>query len=74
MNHPTIKGLGLRKRPPFSGRHPMDWLPERLVHMRERAYAVAAQAFRGITTDGAQREGLFPLASTTPASTSPVPQ
>jgi len=64
MQHPSIKGLGLRKRPPFSGRRPMDWLPERLVHLREMAYAVAAEPFRGITADGQVRADLFPLAPT----------
>ena len=43
MDAPTRKGLGLRKRPPFSGRQPMDWLPDRLVRMRETAYALACE-------------------------------
>jgi len=61
---PTIAGLGLRKRPPFSERRPMDWLPDRLVAMREDALAAARQPFTGITADGHPLRGLFPLSAT----------
>jgi Protein of unknown function (DUF3500) len=39
----------------------MDWLPERLIQMREAALEHAAGQFTGITTDGSPLAGLFPL-------------
>jgi hypothetical protein len=49
----------------------MDWLPERLMRMREQALAAAAAPFVGITTDGRPRAGLFPL-QRTGVSTDPI--
>ncbi len=54
---------GFRPRqgvPPTSARRPFVWPPE-LEHFRQLARDGLAEPFRGITTDGALVDGLFPL-------------
>ena len=58
------RGFGIRKRPAGAGRHIPDPPPERVTRQLERAEAVIAEPFVGITTDGRRITGLFPLEQT----------
>jgi hypothetical protein len=63
--------LGLRRSPPLSARHLPPQLPDLLVNLMHQADHVPDDPFVGITTDGAVRPGLYPIASTH-VSTQPV--
>jgi len=60
-----------RQRPPISGRTLSDPLPEGLQRYRDNAEASLAVPFKGITTDGTTRPGLFPIQATG-VSTQPI--
>src|SRR5438876_126218 len=64
-------GLGLRKRPPVSTRTPAPDVGERFARMRDNGERLVGEPFKGLTTDGNLRSGLYPL-TTTGVSTDPI--
>src|SRR6266508_4317314 len=61
----------IRQRPVMSGRSTSDAAVERFRPFTDRAEAVVAEPFIGITTDGTALPGLFPLRRTG-VSTQPI--
>ncbi len=64
-------GMKLRQRPPGSARVLHPQLSPFLAEYRARGEAALREPFKGITTDGSVRGGLFPLQKTG-ISTSPI--
>lgn len=67
----SVDRYRLRERPVMSGRRLSDAAAERFRPFIERAEAVGAEPFTGITADGASRRSLFPL-QRTGSSTAPI--
>jgi hypothetical protein len=67
----TFAGMRLRQRPPGSARVLHPQLSPFLAEYRARGEAALLEPFKGITTDGAVVDGLFPLQKTG-ISTSPI--
>jgi hypothetical protein len=62
--------FGLRQMPSWSARRPSDFAPQMRARIEDRTMSLG-EPFRGLTTDGLTRPGLFPL-RVTGVSTAPV--
>ena len=62
--------FGLRQMPSWSARRPADFAPEMQARIEERTMSLR-EPFRGLTTEGLTRPGLFPLRATG-VSTAPI--
>src|SRR6266700_8033937 len=62
--------FGLRQMPSWSARRPADFAPEMQARIEERTMSLR-EPFRGLTTEGIIRPGLFPLRATG-VSTAPI--
>jgi hypothetical protein len=62
--------FGLRQLPSWSARRPADFAPEMRARIDERTMSLR-EPFRGLTTEGVARPGLFPLRATG-VSTAPI--